>query len=133
MVTFAHFLYVLVTLVFCLLFYIVKFPSSYNGIWIESPLISSINHNRIGDGDLDIIWVNLLHFRSKNFIKSNHARPSIFNFLRHGHDLRRKVYRATSEIASNTSVNFTLQGPLHSQTIIYNRIPKTGSATLLCK
>ena len=133
MVTFAHYLCVLLTIVFCLLLYIIQLTSNYSELWINSSLISSINHRRIGDGDLDVIWINLLHFRSKTIKKSNHASPSIINFLSHGQGLRRKVHRATSEIASNTSVNFTFHGPLQSQTIMYNRIPKTGSATLLCK
>ena len=108
--------------------------SKSKGFSIPSPVTSISTQRKLFRDDVDIIWNNNLHLKAKEIISRSPVRKELATFLMAGKDFRRKVFNAALEKLSKKSDNIAaVNSTLNSQIVIYNRIPKTGSASLLCK
>ena len=82
--------------------------------------------------DLDIIDLNLLEGTIVNkLIEPEKMSQSIRNFLLHTKKLRHEVNEVLKLKTNN--IHDVIRKPMKSRTIIYNRINKSGSSSLLCK
>ena len=105
-----------------------------DGFSIPSPVTSISTQRKLYRGDIDVMWNNNLHLKAKEIVSRSPVRKELATFLIAGKEFRRKVFNAALEKVPKKSVNITaVNSTLNSQIVIYNRIPKTGSASLLCK
>ena len=90
--------------------------------------------NQLKRNVLDRIDVNLHQgtLRDK-LIEPEKLSPSIRKFLQRSLKLRHNANQVLSEIEMNRSATTHKKQNFKSNSIIYNRIPKTGSGSLTCK